>query len=180
RACSTSPPPGASRAGARSSRMPLEDIDLANPDRFIDSVPFNALRRLRAEAPVYFHPEPNGPGFWVLSKYHDVVAVSLDAKTFSSWRGGTIIRDFETPENKQLNQNIMLNMDAPQHTKYRRLVNLGFTPRMVNRLEPHPREMATRIIDRVAERGACDFVTDIAAELPLQAIVELIGVPSED
>lgn len=160
--------------------MPLQGIDLANPDAFVDGVPFDALRRLRAEAPVYWHPEPNGPGFWVLTKYQDVMAVSLDSKTFSSWRGGTIIRDFETPEDKQLNQNIMLNMDAPQHTKYRRLVNLGFTPRMVNRLEPHLREMATGIIDRVAAQGECDFVTDIAAELPLQAIVELIGVPLED
>jgi cholest-4-en-3-one 26-monooxygenase len=160
--------------------MPLQDIDLANPDNFVAGVPHDAFRRLRAEAPVYRHPEPNGPGFWVVSRYRDVMAVSLDAKTFSSWRGGTLIRDWENAEDMQMNRNIMLNMDAPQHTKYRRLVNLGFTPRMVNRLEPHLRDVANRIIDRVAERGECDFVTDIAAELPLQAIVELMGVPLED
>jgi cholest-4-en-3-one 26-monooxygenase len=71
-------------------------------------------------------------------------------------------------------------MDPPLHTKYRRLVNLGFSPKMVNRLEPAIRKMANEIIDRVAARGECDFVVDVAAELPLQVIVEMMGVPQED
>ncbi|TMA53945.1 MAG: cytochrome P450 [Deltaproteobacteria bacterium] len=159
--------------------MSIDHVNLADPDAFVGGVPHEVFTRLRAEAPIYWHPESDGPGFWVLSRYHDVTAVSLDPKTFSSWKGGTIIRDWKGQDLEQ-NRLMMLNMDAPRHTKYRRLVTLGFTPRMVTRLTPHVRAMANRIIDNVAARGACDFVTEIAAELPLQAIAEMIGVPLED
>src|SRR5437016_2735793 len=159
--------------------MSIDHVNLADPDAFVGGVPHEVFTRLRAEAPIYWHPEADGPGFWVLSRYHDVTAVSLDPKTFSSWKGGTIIRDWKGQDLEQ-NRLMMLNMDAPRHTKYRRLVTLGFTPRMVTRLTPHVRAMANRIIDNVAARGACDFVTEIAAELPLQAIAEMIGVPLED
>jgi cholest-4-en-3-one 26-monooxygenase len=158
----------------------LADIDLANPDTFVPGWPHEAFARLRAEAPVYWHPGGGGAGgFWVLSKYRDVMDVSLDSKTFSSGRGGTILREFEGDE-LEANRAIMLNMDAPRHTRFRRLVNMGFSPKMVNRLAPHVREMTTRIIDAVAERGECDFVSEISAELPLQVIAEMIGVPLED
>jgi cholest-4-en-3-one 26-monooxygenase len=75
---------------------------------------------------------------------------------------------------------IMLNMDPPQHTKYRRLVSTGFTPRMIAALEPHVREITKKIVDNVAKRGECDFVTEVAAELPLAVIAEMVGVPAED
>src|SRR5207245_9862725 len=78
------------------------------------------------------------------------------------------------------NRTRITNMTPPRHTKYRRLVNLGFSPKMTNRLEPHMREITNRIIDNIAARGECDFVTDVAAELPLQVIVEMMGVPIED
>ena len=159
--------------------MPIDNVNLGDPDAFLGGVPHDAFARLRAEAPVYFHPEADGPGFWVLSRYADVTAASLDSKTFSSWKGGTMIRDLQGEDLDQTRL-MMLNMDAPRHTKYRRLVSLGFTPRMVTRLTPHVRAMASRIIDNVAARGECDFVTEIAAELPLQAIAEMIGVPLED
>jgi len=157
----------------------LDDIDLTNPDTFVPGYPHEAFRLLRAEAPVYWHPERIGRGFWVVTKYDDVKTVSLDSKTYSSGRGGTLIREFEGEE-LEANQAIMLNMDAPRHTRFRRLVNMGFSPRMVNRLEHHIRDMARKIVDAVAARGECDFVTDIAAEMPLQVIAEMIGVPLED
>src|SRR5438270_5965949 len=75
---------------------------------------------------------------------------------------------------------MMLNMDPPMHTRYRLLVNKGFTPRTVSQLEGHIRAMANDIIDGVGEKGSCDFVTDVSAELPLQVIAELLGVPQED
>jgi cholest-4-en-3-one 26-monooxygenase len=163
----------------QAAALRLTDIDLTNPDTFVPGYPHEAFRLLRAEAPVYWHPERNGRGFWVVTKYDDVKAVSLDSKTYSSGRGGTLIREFDGEE-LEANQAIMLNMDAPRHTRFRRLVNMGFSPRMVNRLEQHVREVARNIVDAVAPRGECDFVTDIAAELPLQVIVEMIGVPLED
>src|SRR5581483_8848947 len=159
--------------------LTLDEVDLSNPDTFVRGWPHDAFALLRAEAPVYWHPTRDGSGFWVLSKYRDVQAVSLDSKTFSSARGGTILREF-VGEEMEANRAIMLNMDAPRHTRFRRLVNMGFSPKMVNRLTPHIREMARKIIDVVAPRGECDFVADIAAELPLQVIAEMIGVPLED
>jgi cholest-4-en-3-one 26-monooxygenase len=150
------------------------DIDLFNPDSFVPSVPHHMFDWLREYAPVYFHPEPGGPGFWCLTKYDDVVHASREWKTYSSDKG-TNIADAEGGY-----ELAMVNQDPPYHTKLRSLVRKGFTPRMVDAMEPHIREMCTGILDKVAPRGECDFVTDIAAELPLQVIAELLGVPLEE
>jgi cholest-4-en-3-one 26-monooxygenase len=157
----------------------MAEIDVLDPDIYVQGVPHEAFRRLRMEAPVYFHPEPDGRGFWALTRYDDVVAVSRDPVGFSSARGGTNIKDYEGSDLSQI-QLLMLNMDPPQHHKFRKLVSTGFTPRMTARLEPRVRETAKRIIDRVANKGRCDFVKEIAAELPLQVIAELMGIPLDD
>jgi cholest-4-en-3-one 26-monooxygenase len=160
--------------------LSLDQIDLANPDTFVAGWPHDAFALLRREAPVYWHPGGGkAGGFWVVSKYRDVMAAQLDSKTFSSARGGTILREFEGEE-LEANRAIMLNMDAPRHTRFRRLVNLGFSPKVTNRMAVHIRDIARNIVDAVAARGSCDFVADIAAELPLQVIVEMVGVPMED
>jgi len=157
----------------------LADVDLYNPDNFVEGVPYHLFKVLRHEAPIYRHAEPYGPGFWALTKYDDVVKVSLDSATFSSELMGTNIPD--PPEDSlAFLRMIMLNMDPPKHTKYRRLVSKGFTPKIVLAMEPRVRKTANEIIDRVADRGECDFVNDIAAELPLQVILELMGIPVED
>jgi cholest-4-en-3-one 26-monooxygenase len=159
--------------------MRLLDIDLYDPDIFVRGVPHDAFRLLRKEAPVHFLKEPAGPGFWALTKFADVTAVSKDPGRFSSRAGGTNIQDYP-PEDLSLIQMIMLNMDPPQHGKFRRLARQGFTPRMVTRLEPPVRAAANKIIDAIAEKGECDFVRSMAAELPLQVIAELLGIPQED
>jgi cholest-4-en-3-one 26-monooxygenase len=159
--------------------MRLADVDLHSPDTFVRGVPHEAFRTLRREAPVYFHKEPAGPGFWCVTKYDDVVTISKDPQRFSSFRGGTNIQDYP-PEDLSVVQMMMLNMDPPQHNKFRKLASTGFTPRMVARLEPRIREAARTIVDKVAKKGECDFVTAIAAELPLQVIADLLGVPQED
>ena len=164
--------------------MQLSDIDLLDRDRFTDGVPHEWFTFLRREAPVYKHPEPGGPGFWVVTKYADVVAVGRDAETYSSHqaRGGVVGLEGTADDYGDFNQggNLMLTMDPPEHTRYRKLVNRGFTPRQMRMLEPHVRELTTRIVDDVNERGECDFVVDVAAELPLQVIAEMLGVPHED
>jgi cholest-4-en-3-one 26-monooxygenase len=159
--------------------MRLADIDLVDAGLYVPGVPHAEFKVLRREAPVFWHEHPDGKGFWAITKYDDVMAVSKDPATFSSYRGGTILRDIGEDDLNNT-RTIMLNMDPPQHTKYRRLVSQGFTPRMTTRLEPHIRDIANRIIDAVIEKGECDFVTSIAAELPLLVIAELIGVPLED
>src|SRR5580700_116932 len=153
--------------------MRLADVQLHDPDVFVRGVPHDDLRLLRAEAPMHFHAEPDGPGFWVVTKYEDVVTVGKDPGRFSSHRGGTNIQDYP-PENLSTIQLLMLNMDPPQHNKFRRLVSQGFTPRMVARIEPRIREATRKIVDQIAGRGECDFVRTVAAELPLQVIAELI------
>jgi cholest-4-en-3-one 26-monooxygenase len=163
--------------------MELTDIDLLDRDVFTKGVPHEWFTYLRKNAPIYHHPEPDGPGFWVITKYKDVYAVGRDAHTYSSDQdhGGVVgLEDMAVPPPDYGDAKIMLTMDPPQHTRYRKLVNKGFTPRMITALEPHIRNRAVAILDEALARGECDFVVDVAAELPLQAIAELIGVPFED
>ncbi len=155
------------------------DVDLSNPDTFVGGIPFPAFQRLRTEAPLYWQPETNGRGFWCVTRYDDLMAVSKDPLTFSSARGGTNIFEVSEADMSMLRL-LMLNMDPPKHNKFRRLVSTGFTARMVTQLEPHVREICRTLIDNVMERESFDFVTAIAAELPLLVIAELLGVPAAD
>ncbi len=161
------------------SASPLGE-DLSHPDTFVRGVPHETFRRLRAEAPVFRHADSfNGGHFWAVTRHADVWRVSLDQKTFSSERGSALIPPF-SEEELIPQREIMLNMDPPRHTKYRRLVNSGFSPKILNLAEQHIRSLARSIVDGVARRGRCDFVTEVAAELPLQVIVQMLGVPLED
>jgi cholest-4-en-3-one 26-monooxygenase len=163
--------------------MELADIDLLDRDVFTRGVPHEWFTYLRENAPIYHHSEPNGPGFWVITKYRDVYAVGRDAHTYSSDQdhGGVVgLEELEVAPPDYGDAKIMLTMDPPQHTRYRKLVNKGFTPRMIAALEAHIRDRAVAILEEALAKGECDFVVDVAAELPLQAIAELIGVPFED
>lgn len=167
--------------------MQLSDIDLTDMDRFQQAFPHEWFAFLRREAPVWFHPptdtEGNERGFWVVTKYEDVVAVSRDWQVFSSEKspeadtGGIMIPDIG-PEGGV--GTMMLMMDPPQHTRYRKIVSSAFTPRVVRLFEEQVRRRSAEIIDSVIGRGECDFVTDVSAELPLQAIAEILGVPQHD
>ena len=162
--------------------MRSEDINLLDRDVFAKGVPHEWFTYLREHHPLFHHPEPHGPGFWVVSKYADVQGVSRDPVTYSSDqdRGGvTPLEEPETPIPGPVVK-ILLAMDPPEHTRHRKLVNRGFTPRMINALEPHIREMVVHILNRAIAKGTCDFVVDVAAELPVEVIAELIGVPKED
>ena len=162
-------------------------IDLLDRDRFTEGIPHEWFAWLRANEPVFHHAEPDGPGFWVISRHADVVTCNRDAQSFSSDsdNGGVVgleERELTDFEKGQGDAKIMLMMDPPEHTRHRKLVNRGFTPRMIGMLEPHVRELTARILDEAIAKGrdGCDFVVDIAAELPLEVISELIGVPHED
>lgn len=155
------------------------DVDLSDPDAFVEGIPYAAFQRLRVEAPVYWQPEKEGRGFWAVTRYDDLMAVSKDPLTFSSARGGTNIFEVSEEDLSTLRL-LMLNMDPPKHNKFRRLVSTGFTSRMVTQLEPHVREICRTLVDRVAKLESFDFVTEIAAELPLLVIAELLGVPPAD
>jgi cholest-4-en-3-one 26-monooxygenase len=166
----------------------MEPLNLADPRTFERGMPYDYFSWLQAHEPVHWqdafdgalHPElvPQR-GFWVVTRYADVQKISRDQKTFSSERGTTIIRDMGEDTLARLRL-WMINQDSPRHTRLRKLVNAGLTPRMVRRMETHIRDLAREVVDRVARKGECDFVTEVAAELPLLVIAELVGCPAED
>ena len=163
--------------------MKLEDIDLTDEDIWADHVPHDQFSFLRAEAPVYRHPG-NTIGdrviedFWALTRHADVQVVNRDTTTFSSEQRGVMVS--EPDEETSAHFRTMLDTDPPAHTRLRRLVNRGFTPRMVTRFEEHYAQLTSDLLAKAVAQGTFDFVTDVAAELPLMAIAEILGVPVED
>src|SRR5579863_5891469 len=167
-------------------RMKTSFVDLKNPDVFRDGVPHETFARLRREMPVAWNPEGDGRGFWSVTRYDDIVAVSKNPKVFSSERkhgghrmfdenivgvAGVGVEKTEAP---------MISMDPPEHNQYRRMVSPGFSPQRVRQLEDRIRARVVAILDRLKDAETCDFVTDIAAELPIQMLAELLGVPQAD
>ncbi|NRA02070.1 MAG: cytochrome P450 [Myxococcales bacterium] len=183
--------------------MSLSHIDLTNPDHFVEGTPHEWLTELRNQDPVHWHQGSTGAAFWCVTKWEDLRYVSRNPMLFSSQRKGT---NMPNPRMEELMRQrvesgvanptmaamaqqseegggvfpIMLMMDPPRHVAFRRLVQRSFTPRLIEELAPHIRELARTIVDRVIEKGDCEFVTEVAAELPLQVICEMMGVPEED
>ncbi len=159
--------------------MDLRDIDLTDPDLFRSGRHHEAFALLRREEPIHWQTEADGPGFWSVTRHADIVAVNRDAETFCSGQGFTLQDIGDDPADAAITE-LLTGMDAPRHTRLRRIVNKGFTPRMLGLLEQHLAHKATTIVDNVIDLGTADFVDAIASELPLQAIAELMGVPQED
>jgi cholest-4-en-3-one 26-monooxygenase len=157
--------------------LTLDDIDLL-AETWGRTVPHDQFDLLRREAPVFWHPEPDGPGFWAVTKHADVRAVSHDWETFSSELGATFIPTQDPEILAQLRLSI-LNMDPPLHNRARRLVSKAFTPRMIAKLVEEIDRRAAEVVNSVIDRGGCDFVEDIAAQVPVQMICEMIGLEPE-
>jgi cholest-4-en-3-one 26-monooxygenase len=161
----------------------LSDVNLQDQDQFARGVPYEVFGLLRREAPAFWQPEVEpgqGPGYWAVTRYQDVVNVNRDVDAFSSGMRGSLMVDPPDDVGIETMRLLMVNMDPPIHTRYRRLVNKGFTPRTIAQLEQKIVWRANKIIDQVCESGSCDLVTEISSELPLQVIAELLGVPEED
>jgi len=163
-------------------------FDFTDPDLYAQRVPDEELAELRRTAPVWWNPQPRGVGvfddggYWVVTRYADVVAVSRDSEVYSTWENTAMIRPPEGATRDGIEQQrfVMLNIDPPQHTKLRGIVSRGFTPRAIAGLRETLAARAERIAAAALAKGTGDFVTDVACELPLQAIAELLGVPQED
>ncbi len=157
-------------------------FELADPQAYVHGQPHDFFDYIRAEHPAYWYATDTvcPPGFWAFTRYHDVIAISRDVATFSSAAHGSLM------EENEVSAGLMINSDAPYHTKLRNLVARMFTPKTIREMEPHIRESAKAIFDRAAETaagtadGVIDFVDSMAMELPLVLICELIGVPLED
>lgn len=162
-----------------------DNINLLDVGLFERGDMHEAFRVLRREAPVHWNPgtqELNG--FWSLVKYQDIRFVSSHPELFTSAKGigGPGLRDPEgIPNlNTQPGGVSIITMDPPRHVKLRRLVNKGFTPKAVNAMEPRIRQIAQRILDRLEGRTECDFVLDVASQLPLAVICGLMGIEESD
>jgi cytochrome P450 len=160
---------------------------LHDPRTYTRGVPFDLIEELRARGPVTWVDEPALPGLAAGPGYHLVLSHALvskvlrDAATFSSAVGGTQIRDPASAEDLGYVQRMMLNMDPPEHSRLRKMLARSFTPAAVAALEGRIAEHARHIVDRMLEGPAeCDFAKDVAADLPLLALADVLGVPPED
>ena len=168
--------------------MELDEIDLTSTGRFWglpEAERQQAFAQLRAEEPIRFFTErayfldgkevfPAGPGYWALTRHADVVEASRRADLFCSGRGASIA-DLPIEFNEFFGS--MLHMDDPRHARLRGLVSRGFTPRTLARVENQVEQVAGQIVDDLAGGGECDFVTEVAARLPVQIICDMMGVP---
>jgi cytochrome P450 len=162
---------------------------LVDPRTYVDGVPYDLLATLRAAGPVVWVDEPpllglpGGSGFWLVLRHADVTDVLKQPRLFSSWLGATQIRDPATPEDLGYVRRMMLNMDPPEHGRLRRPVARSFTPRAVAALEASIRANAAALVERVlgdADEGTCDLARDLAADLPLLTLADVLGVPEPD
>lgn len=174
----------------------IDEINLFDPAVYVENRFHEPLRVLRSEDPVHWHPARDEfEGFWSLTKYEDVLYVSRNPELFISSRGilGPSMRTealnalmAERPaEAMQVSgggggfSNILIMMDPPKHVKMRRLVNKGFTPRAVNAMEPRIRQLANEVLDKIRARSECDFVLEVASQLPLAVICGMMGLDEQ-
>ncbi len=165
---------------APSSPTRVEDIDLTEAEQFRQGFAHGVFRLLRSEAPVHWHPMPEhasneiDEGFWVISKYEDIQAINRDSELFSAFDGPQL------PVREEMRGTMIVSMDGREHDRLRKLISAGFTPRMVGRLEEQARGWARQIVDAALERGSCNFVHDVAYQLPMHMIADIMGIPVAD
>jgi len=161
-------------------------FDFTDPDVLVAGLPVEQFAELRRTAPVWWNSQPDSifgdGGFWVVSRHEDVKTVSRNGSLWSSNQKGAIMRlpDGVTSEQLELTKALMINRDAPEHTRLRKLVSRLFTPRAIAALEDRLAIAAREIVHDAALKGSGNFVDDIATRLPLLAIADLIGVPEAD
>jgi cholest-4-en-3-one 26-monooxygenase len=159
--------------------MANDGIDLSNPDTYTEHVPYAEFARLRREAPVARRHEHIGGEYWAVTRHADVVKVLKTPAVFSSARMGSLISDPPPAFLPTIRQG-MLHRDPPDHTKLRRVVNQEFTPSRVVKLERQIEVRAAALVDAVAGSGECDYARDVAGEMPVQVICDILGVPMSD
>lgn len=158
----------------------LAEVDLTDLDRWwVDGPPHALFARMRAEAPVRWNRSADGPGFWSLTRGAEIAEVSQHPELFSCARGGIFLRP-ETLGPLEFMRNLAIAKDPPEHTRYREIVAKAFRARTLVLVDEHIRSSVARALDRVAERGRCDLVTDVAEPIPLYVIGRMIGAPDDD
>ena len=160
------------------SALRLEAANLLDHDLFADHEPWELFDLLLRDAPVYRHPEPDGDGFWVVTRFDDVLAVVRDPKTFSSEVGGAATIETLPDDVLEARRNF-LEFDPPKHGRYRRLISTSFTPGAVARYEEWLRGLIADLLDRLADGETFDLVDELAAPIPIRVLARLLGLPEE-
>lgn len=156
------------------------DIDLLDHGLFADHEPWEIFERLQREAPVHLHPEPDGRGFWVVTRYDDVLAVLRDPKTFSSEVGGAATIS-DLPEDVLEARRNFLEFDPPKHGRYRRLISTSFTPGAIAKYEEWLRDLVGHRLDAaLAHAGGFDLVDELAAPIPIRVLAKILGLPEDE
>jgi len=154
-----------------------EFADITSHDTYLDDFPHATFARLRADDPVSWTTEEDGSGFWSVTRHADVIEASRDYNRFTASRGIRIER--MVPDELEARRS-MMEFDPPDHTRLRRLVQPGFTPKVTATYEAAFRKLVGAVLDRVLRLGEFDFVTEIARELPIRMLCRLLGIPEED
>jgi cholest-4-en-3-one 26-monooxygenase len=154
-------------------------VDLIDQSIWERGVPYGAFAELRRSDPVHWHAEPDGPGFWALTRYDDIQAVSKDPGRFSSHAAGVSRLDIVDPAALAVYRTIVIAVDPPEHRTLRGLVSTIFTPRAVTALEAPIRAFARAALDHALEKRKVEFVADYASLVPMHTISEMMGVPEE-
>jgi cytochrome P450 len=157
----------------------LGEIDLVNPDNYVERVPFEWFDHLREDHPVVWHPEPepNG-GFWAVTRYDDLTAVHMDWETYSSEVGAVGLEELD-PEQLAIRRS-MLETDPPRHTELRKICSKRFSARGVGKYEDWIRDVARSVLDQALPQGEFDFVSEISRELPIRFLCSIFTVPQDD
>ena len=164
------------------SQCPFADFkNLVDPDTYAEGMPYEELARIRRSGPVHYMDDPTmGVPYWLITGREEIDYISKNPLLFSSAARTALADEFSQDEIDAIQSNMTINMDPPRQMKSRKIVRATFTPKAVDSYEQRFREHAKNIVDKVASRGECEFVEEVAAELPLLAILELCGIPAED
>ena len=164
------------------SQCPFANFkNLIDPDTYVNGMPYEELKRIRDDGPVHWMEDKVwGRPYWLVTGRPEIDFVSKNPKIFSSEKGTALSEEWSQEEIDNIHTHMTINMDPPRQLKSRRIVRATFTPSAVDSYEASFRAHAKNIVDAVASRGECEFVEEVAAELPLLAILELCGIPAED
>lgn len=158
--------------------MSTPSVDLIDQSIWERGVPYAAFEELRRNDPVHWHEEPDGPGFWALTRHEDIRAVSHDPARFSSYEAGVSRLDVD-PGHLEAYRTVVIAQDPPEHRWTRGIVSTIFTPRAISSLETAVRNLARAALRRALEKRQVDFVTEYASPVPMHTISEMMGVPEE-
>jgi cytochrome P450 len=154
-------------------------VDIYDPDLYVDGPIHEIFAELRRIRPVYWQEMPGEPGYWAVLKHADVAHVARNPKIYSAETQGVVLEN-QPPEQLELSRNMLLMMDPPRHTAYRKPLVDSFKARVIGRMEGQIRAICRSIFADAAERGEVEFVHEVAGLLPSQVVGELVGIPRED